>query len=359
MTELVRAQPAFKIEFVPSLGLDVLSTMGLVGVVHDFEGLDEWLVEAAASLPPRLRHDMELCMRVGTYSYLVVEAVAAHVLPLGAAGHDDFSALLRDLNALSADQCRAIVYAIIERTASRQEIALHAPIETILADQERTEALINQLVLPLDTAELVQLLQEPTEWRDLLVSAASRFWERVYRDQYARQQASRERNVLYHRSHQYSANFRSLFAAITGRRLPDHIHERLNEITDVRFVPSQYIGPYLSFLFNERLLTVFYNSRVTPAEGDQQAERVQRLYQPLAALADKTRLQIMSLLVGRELYAQEIVNLLDIHQSAVSRHLKLMETAGVLLVRRDKGAKYYSINRERLEDITNRLRELL
>ena len=359
MTELVRAQPAFKIEFLPSLGLDVLSTMGLVGIVHDFEGLDEWLVETAASLPPRLRHDMQLCMRAGQYSYVVIEAVAGQVLQPGAAGHEDFGAFLHDLKQLTPRQCQELIQAMLTRAAAAHDLVLEAPIEEIIADQEQLETLVEQLSLPVDRAELVPMLQEATEWRDLLVSTARRFWDRFYRDEYAHNQPSRERNVLYHRAHAYSANFPDLFATITGRRLPDHIHERMAKVTNVRFVPSQYIGPYLSFLFNERWLTVFYNSRVTPAEGDEQAERVQSLYQPLAALADKTRLQIMSLLYGRELYAQEIVNMLDIHQSAVSRHLKLMETAGVLTVRRDKGAKYYSINRQRLEDISARLRELL
>ena len=202
------------------------------------------------------------------------------------------------------------------------------------------------------------MYQEPTEWRDLLVSTLTRFWERVYADEYAQQQQQRERNIHYHRTHPYSAHFTELFAAVTGRLLPDNVTEHLEHTSHVRFIPSLYIGPYLAFLINKPTLTVFYNSRATPTEGDEQAERIQSLYQPLAALADKTRLQIISLLRGRELYAQEIVNLLDIHQSAVSRHLKLMETSGVLLVRRDKGAKYYSINRQRIEEISAHLREL-
>ncbi|MBM7845329.1 ArsR/SmtB family transcription factor [Herpetosiphon giganteus] len=359
MTELVRAQPAFKVDFVPSLGLDLLSTMGLIGIVHDFEGLDAWLVEAAASVPPRLRHDIQLAMRLGVYPYVVVETVAGQLLAPGAAGHDDFNGLIDDLKALSAQECAAIVHKIVQRTAANADIELlHTPAE-IIADQEQLEELLAKMQFPVDTEELIELLQQPTEWRDLLVSTIQRFWDRIYREQYELQQARRERNAHYHRTHQYSVNFRDLFAGVTGRRLPDHIHERLSTISTVRFVPSQYIGPYLSFLFNNSLLTVFYNSSTTPAEGDEQTERTQSLYQPLAALADKTRLQIMTLLHGRELYAQEIVNLLDIHQSAVSRHLKLMETSGVLNVRRDKGAKYYSINRQRIEEISARLREFV
>jgi len=242
-------------------------------LVHDFEGLDEWLVEAAASLPPRLRHDMQLCMRAGNYSYVVVEAVAGQVLRPGAPGHDDIYALLDDLRALSAEQCRSIIRAIVLRAVRHNDLELELPIDDILDDQERLETLVGQLLMPVDRAELVHLLQEPAEWRDLLVSSMQRFWDRVYRDEYAAQQAGRERNAYYHRSHGYSAHFPDLFSAVTGRRVPDHVQERMDEISTVRFVPSQHIGPYLSFLINDSLLTVFYNSRVTPAEGDEQTER--------------------------------------------------------------------------------------
>ncbi len=360
MADLVRAQPAYKVEFLPSLGLDVLSTMGLICVVHDFEGLNEWVVEAAASLPMRLRHDMCLCMRAGLYPYIAVEALASRLaVRPDSAFHESIDGLLEALQSLSAADCQAILETMLERAVERSEIELTSSVAAVIGDQERLEELLEQLDIPVNTAELMNLLQEPLEWRNLLVSTVQRFWERVYSAEYAAQQSLRERNVMYHRSHGYSAHFPDLFAGVTGRLVPDFLYDRLADITQVRFVPSQYIGPYLAFLINGALLTVFYNSRVTPMEGDKQSERVQSLYQPLAALADKTRLQIMALLHGRELYAQEIVNLLDIHQSAVSRHLKLMETARVLTVRRDKGSKYYSINRQQIEEISARLRELI
>ena len=83
------------------------------------------------------------------------------------------------------------------------------------------------------------------------------------------------------------------------------------------------------------------------------------LYPPLKALADETRLQILALLQGRELYAQEIVDQLDISQPAVSRHLNLMAAAGVLTIRREGNAKYYSVNAETLARVADALRALV
>ena len=77
----------------------------------------------------------------------------------------------------------------------------------------------------------------------------------------------------------------------------------------------------------------------------------------LKGLADETRLQSMEMLQDRELYAQQIVDRLDISQAAVSRHLKLMTRAGVLRARREKGAKYYSIEADTVNYLADALQE--
>jgi len=68
-------------------------------------------------------------------------------------------------------------------------------------------------------------------------------------------------------------------------------------------------------------------------------------------------LQILYLLGGKELYAQEIVEHLDISQAAVSRHLNLMAAAGVLKIRREDN-KYYSVDRQTLSELADTLRSI-
>ncbi len=122
-------------------------------------------------------------------------------------------------------------------------------------------------------------------------------------------------------------------------------------------MPSLYLGPYVSFLFNDSTVTIFYNGQGTPLT-DTAGPPIDDLYHPLTALADKTRLAIMAMLSSRELYAQEIVDRLGISQSAVSRHLQLMVDMKVLNVRRgERGAKFYSINSTALHNVAKRLSE--
>jgi len=53
---------------------------------------------------------------------------------------------------------------------------------------------------------------------------------------------------------------------------------------------------------------------------------------------------------------QEVVGRLGIAQSAVSRHLALLERAGVIRVRPHGGMKYYAVNCERMDALADALR---
>ncbi len=65
----------------------------------------------------------------------------------------------------------------------------------------------------------------------------------------------------------------------------------------------------------------------------------------LKALADETRLRLALVLYRYELSVNELVTLLDMGQSRVSRHLKILAEAGLLSARRDGLWVFYSAAR--------------
>lgn len=73
------------------------------------------------------------------------------------------------------------------------------------------------------------------------------------------------------------------------------------------------------------------------------------------ALADPTRLHILSLLRVREACVCELATLLPISQPAVSQHLRKLRQAGWVLERRYKYWTYYRIN----PDLPSTLSQLL
>ena len=77
------------------------------------------------------------------------------------------------------------------------------------------------------------------------------------------------------------------------------------------------------------------------------------------ALSDETRLRIMKLLEDESLCVCEVMAVLDMIQSRVSRHLDILRRAGFLTATRDKKWVVYEWNKERKNPYHLSLQELL
>jgi ArsR family transcriptional regulator len=71
----------------------------------------------------------------------------------------------------------------------------------------------------------------------------------------------------------------------------------------------------------------------------------------LKALADSTRLRIVSLLNLRDCCVCELVPLFGISQPAVSKHMSRLKNAGLITESRKGMWVFYSLNRTRLKEI--------
>ena len=63
-------------------------------------------------------------------------------------------------------------------------------------------------------------------------------------------------------------------------------------------------------------------------------------------LADPSRLQIVEALAAGERAVNDLVEQMDIHQSGVSRHLRILEEAGFVQARPDGARRLYSLRPE-------------
>jgi len=68
-------------------------------------------------------------------------------------------------------------------------------------------------------------------------------------------------------------------------------------------------------------------------------------------LADPARLRIVEVLRGGECAVNDIVARMDIHQSGVSRHLKILQQAGFVSVRPQGQQRFYSLRAERFREM--------
>jgi DNA-binding transcriptional ArsR family regulator len=63
-------------------------------------------------------------------------------------------------------------------------------------------------------------------------------------------------------------------------------------------------------------------------------------------LADPSRVRIVEALLGGERAVNDLVAQMDIHQSGVSRHLRILEDAGFVRMRPDGPRRLYSLRPE-------------
>lgn len=65
---------------------------------------------------------------------------------------------------------------------------------------------------------------------------------------------------------------------------------------------------------------------------------------PFQALADPTRRRIVELLRKGELQVNDVVEAVDVHQSGVSRHLRILLEAGFVKMRPDGQRRLYALD---------------
>lgn len=68
-------------------------------------------------------------------------------------------------------------------------------------------------------------------------------------------------------------------------------------------------------------------------------------------LADPTRRLIVESLLGGERPVNDLVDAVEIHQSGVSRHLRILQEAGFVQVRPDGPQRFYSLRAEPFREI--------
>jgi DNA-binding transcriptional ArsR family regulator len=72
---------------------------------------------------------------------------------------------------------------------------------------------------------------------------------------------------------------------------------------------------------------------------------------PFQALADPTRRRVVDALSRGERQVNDLVAEIGIHQSGVSRHLRILDEAGFVTVRPDGARRLYALRPDRFRDL--------
>ncbi len=194
-----------------------------------------------------------------------------------------------------------------------------------------------------DADALMPYYDRPAELRERMAALIQRFYEEHYRPLEAERMRALAMSVAAHRD-ETTADPAELTRRLTGR-VPACLEVYCGlDFERYIFAPSMDMGPYTSCASLGAVHGLFYPLEARFWPGGAEDEEQVRLARLFKALADEQRLKILSLLRGREMYAQEIVEAMGLHQSVVSRHLSFMKAVGLLSARKQNNMKFYSIN---------------
>jgi len=363
MTEVLKSGPSFEVSFRGELPFVLTGALSILGTAADYEGFDQWIYVTYAALSDELRKDITL---------LFVPLGIPLILRCLLDQNPDLSDLTSFVGWLSLIDDRVIR----EHVASTlDELAKKAGGDSASAPAVDDDAGLRDFLLqttkcawtdvgerdPVYFDQLVWLMGRPDELKARLVFTVTRFWEAHYASEYDETRRLIERSVAYHNRLRYSERLDEVYVSVTGKALSSHAAETYAQLERLTFVPSCYAGPYAQFIgldAGRRNLVLIYNCRPRSGNEDDPNHLLPALFPPLKALADETRLEILAILADGELYAQQIVDRLEISQPAVSRHLRLMVAVGILAERRENGMKFYQVRQETLSGLAQRIATL-
>lgn len=369
MGELVVGRPALKLQYHVSAPLDLVSGMALLYRAVPGSGLDPWLIKARRALSPELQADLDL---LHGFSGRMLVYMEEPIWTFGPLRDEHRNATIDDLLVFLRELPPDAYVAMIERALARVHSEIKSGVTAPDADdQNGWRAYVEPALTTALIDDVLALLNDPSDLKARTVGLIEGIWNQVYRDEYELHVTELQEAVR--RAARVSVGgFAPTFVELTENRLPSALVAGVQDVECVTFCPSYHLGPFVSYTIYAPDLVVYFSAPLflertggqvsvnghqpEPAPSTIAPLGDEDILESLRALSDPNRLRIIELLSASELYAQEIVGRLGIAQSAVSRHLALLERASVIRVRPHGGMKYYAVNCERMDALAEALR---
>jgi len=358
-TDLVRTPTKTAIH----VGLDpvnnVLNSLHILQVADQFSGLNEWVARTVATLSPERLRTNRLVFEGLYYAVQPRRRWSSFPAFLDHLAVQD-PLVLRDriLNAYD-DVCCEIDVRAGKRSDPEEVLATLDSFLDHLREGFPDEAINVEI-----ETEAYALLVDPPALREKVVSHLRAMWTEVMEAEWERNLPMLQTCVAANQQLDLTGlTIPEAAQKVMGQALPESWEEKVGrmEIDEVVFVPSAHLGPYRGIAHVGGILWLLFGARL-PQGAQISSLDLSRseLLVRLNALADDTRLQILHVLKTEgECCSKDIMEQLELSQSAASRHLQQLSATGYLEERRQNGAKCYSLSEERVEDTLQALSHFL
>lgn len=337
---------------------NALKSMHLLNFSTELSGLGQWVVETAERLGPELLHR----------NRLVHEGLHYAVMP--EPSYPSFWAYLGALSSASPLALRdRLLRALWE--PSRKEPVPGAPPppagpEELVASLDAYLSFCTHYFRgefdPELEAEAYSYLADPPRMQALIVSHLRSLWAEHLATEWERTRGQLLASAEAFRTLDLAGKSpREAVELVVRQELSPKWDDVFVGSHQIVLVPSAHLGPYVMKFWDRGVLRVFFGARL-PEGVEAASPELSRadLLVRLGALTDDTRLRVLAMLAREgELCAPELMVRLDLHQSAVSRHLRQLVAASYVSERWRDGTKCYRLSRERIDDTLRALQHFL
>jgi DNA-binding transcriptional ArsR family regulator len=349
-SDVVLAPRTITVRVVVDPSRTLINSLGLLTMTDTRSGLGDWILQTVAAMPPDLRRKNEIAGQLFDLIDFADEPM-------------DFPALIE---RVEGQDMQASVDELLKHIGEKHNVDPGA----ILRSKDAYVALVNAYFEnkgeECDSAliaEAYDYMVNPEAAREFLAEHLRTMWS-----QYLEPEWSRIRPILYEAAAMFDqldlSDLTPLEAiqVVTGRDMTNFWKDE-DDTEELIFIPSTHTGPYMSqWGADEKKRTfMIYGARVPEGVEHSSTElNLRDLLVQFTALADDTRLHILSLLTHHsELSSQDFQQMLDLSQSAASRHLRQLVATGYLNERRRDLNKVFSLNQRRVQETAAAMRMLL
>jgi DNA-binding transcriptional ArsR family regulator len=358
MPEIIAPQKTMKVTFSLEPAFNAVNSLELLNEVEQFSGFDEWTYQTVAALPPERLHN----------NVLVFDGLNPSVHLLKGAW-PSFPAWLDDLAASDPNELRDLGMSELLEDAEKSLDGELPTTEQMLADGSQYLELVERLYGSEEKKDFYDqgvhqeahaLLNDPPAMQDLIVTHLRAMWDDMLAVEWERNLPMLQESVTAFQALDFTGmSCAEVIRRVTGRELAEKCAKWQGEASQIVFVPSAHLGPYVGWMGSGETIRLLFGARVPEGVTARSSELSRsELLMRLNALADETRLSILELLADEDgLGSQEIMERLDLSQSAASRHLRQLAATGYLTTERREGAKFYRLNSERIDDTFGALKK--
>jgi DNA-binding transcriptional ArsR family regulator len=340
----LRGSSSFRIDWDVRPAYDfVFSLSGDAGSTEDLPAQDRaWLEEAKASLPADLRETNKRLFESEVCTHIAVAVVDRPAVRTA----DDVVA------AISSTEPRDVVRAMFDESPHEPELA--ALVDRAMDGDASALPALEETLPDYKKEARLEILREPERTVSDLVAVLSAWAERFTPIE-SRVTAILERDYEGRAADRANLSPVDLIERTTGgiRWLPE------GGVKRVILAPSYFSRPY-NYLMSASDFRLFgypvSDDALEAADPLAAPQAVVRLHR---ALGDETRLRILKLLAGRDLYLTEIAQQLELSKPTIKHHLALLRAAGLVTITESGTVVYYSLRRNRLDDASADIKRFL